>query len=351
MTASLKSTIKFYLNFVPTYLALYRQVLYDWHRFKKYSSYSMSIFFLQSNGRVKTAEQLSALVQADAHKIEKALAITNPRPGFGVAVVKRLRKNMLEYYHRFNFNSRLEIAYSTLLKYIDFNKKQQSLDEDLEQLILQIEEEITELKMLDHKAAGLIEFSKKDYHQNSKKDLENFFMGRYSIRQFSDEEVSMALLKKAVQLAAKTPSVCNRQSYHAFIFQGREKAQSVLSYQLGNRGFGEQVDSVITVTADLSCFFSATERNQAWIDGGLYAMSLMYALHSLGLGCCPLNWSVEPKRDCALKDASGISHSHSIIMMIAIGHLQDNFKVAKSKRKPMNELCTVIESPIKASSL
>jgi nitroreductase len=351
MTQSLKYRLKFYFNFVQIFCELFRQVLYDWGRFRKFSSYAISIFYLQSNGRVQTSYQLLALIQADAHKIEKALAITNPRPGFGVAVVKRLIANVLEYYQRFTFNSRLEIAYAVLQKYEEFNSLHNSLDQELEDSINNLEKEIIELKNLKTQAAGVIEFTKQEYLDKTKIDLEEFFMNRYSMRQFSDQKVDLKDLQKAIYLASKTPSVCNRQCYHAFVANGKEKASSVLTYQLGNRGFGDQVDSVITVTADLSCFFSSSERNQAWIDGGLYAMSLIYALHSLGIASCPLNWSVNPKRDLALKDASGIPHSHSIIMMIACGHIKDEFTVAKSKRKPMEELCTIMGEPLPKCSL
>ena len=346
MTESIKYRLKFYLNFVQVFCDLFRQVLYDWSRFRKFSSYAISIFYLKSNGRVKTTYQLLALIQADAHKVEKALAITNPRPGFGVAVVKRLIANVEEYYQRFGFNSRLDIAYCVMQKYVDFNIKNHSLDKELCDLLEDLENTIFEFKNSKNEAAGVIHYTKEEYLAKTKMDLEDFFMGRYSMRQFSDQALELKDLQKAIYLASKTPSVCNRQCYHAFIAQGKEKASSVLSYQLGNRGFGDQVDSVITVTADLSCFFSSSERNQAWIDGGLYAMSVIYALHSLGIASCPLNWSVNPKRDLALKNASGIPHSHSIIMMIACGNLKDEFSVAQSKRKPMDELCTIMDAPL-----
>jgi nitroreductase len=351
MTQSIKHRLKFYLNFIQVFCDLFSQVLYDWRRFRKFSSYAISIFYLKSNGRVKSSYQLLALIQADAHKIEKALAITNPRPGFGVAVVKRLIANVEEYYQRFSFNSRLEIAYCVLQKYLEFNLINKSLDKDLEFAIKQLEEDIQELKDSKNEAAGVIHFSKESYLKRTKLDLDDFFMNRYSMRQFSDQSLDLADLQKAIYLASKTPSVCNRQCYHAFVAHGKEKASSVLSYQLGNRGFGDQVDSVITVTADLSCFFSSSERNQAWIDGGLFAMSLIYALHSLGIASCPLNWSVNPKRDLALKNASGIPHSHSVIMMIACGHIKDEFTVAQSKRKPMEELCTIMGEPLAPCSL
>lgn len=66
-------------------------------------------------------------------------------------------------------------------------------------------------------------------------------------------------------------------------------------------------------------------------------MSLIYALHSLGLGTCCLNWSVTKDQDQSLRSIIEVEESDAVIMMIAVGHLKDTFKVAKSARKPVKE--------------
>ena len=112
----------------------------------------------------------------------------------------------------------------------------------------------------------------------------------------------------------------------------------MLSYQNGNRGFGDKASHVLIVTSDLHHFTSAGERNQCWIDGGMFAMSLVYALHSLGLGTCCLNWSVECDQDRALKNNTLISESEAVIMMIAVGVIPEKLNVAVSPRKPLAEV-------------
>ncbi|RCJ14711.1 nitroreductase [Nostoc sp. ATCC 43529] len=142
-------------------------------------------------------------------------------------------------------------------------------------------------------------------------------------------------------MAQKTPSVCNRQSSKVYVFSSDEDKRKVLSYQSGNRGFGDQASKVLIVVSDLENFTLIGERNQCWIDGGMYAMSLVYALHSLGLATCCLNWSVEHSVDKALKKSTNIKDSESIIMMIAIGHLPEELRVAQSPRKPLQEVLIV----------
>ena len=123
-----------------------------------------------------------------------------------------------------------------------------------------------------------------------------------------------------------------------YVYLAEEDKKQVLSCQGGNAGFGETVKGVLVVTTDTSRFFSVGERNQCWIDGGLFSMSLVYALHSLGLGSCCLNWSVEKDTDQKLRRITGIPQSEVVIMMIGVGHLPEKLVVARSMRKPLETI-------------
>ncbi|MCA1991990.1 MAG: hypothetical protein LDL41_08075, partial [Coleofasciculus sp. S288] len=61
----------------------------------------------------------------------------------------------------------------------------------------------------------------------------------------------------------------------------------------------------------------------------------------LGLETCCLNWSVERHADRALREATQISNSEAIIMMIAVGHIPDELKVAQSPRKKIDDVLVV----------
>jgi nitroreductase len=70
-------------------------------------------------------------------------------------------------------------------------------------------------------------------------------------------------------------------------------------------------------------------------------MSLVYALHSLGVGTCCLNFCVEKETDAALRACAGIPDSQAVIMMIAVGPLPERFAVAQSPRKRIDEVIVV----------
>lgn len=296
--------------------------------------------FLQSSSigqRVNTKAKFEALITKEYHRIEKGLALKNSRVGFAPSVVRGLLSKLQKYQKKYGLDETGQIALNVLFAYYEFNLEHGFKDEKLGEEMTQLKEKIPKIENPTSQG-GIFKVSRQEIITAAKLDLRAFFQSRYSIRQFAPEQVDISLIEIAIKMAQKTPSVCNRQSSKVYVFSSNENKKKVLSYQNGNRGFGDQASQVLVVTSDLGHFFSIAERNQCWIDGGMFAMSLVYALHSLGLGTCCLNWCVEYKTDQALKKAVGISNSESIIMMIGVGHLPEEFSVAQSSRKNLNEV-------------
>lgn len=91
----------------------------------------------------------------------------------------------------------------------------------------------------------------------------------------------------------------------------------------------------------MQSFEGIHERNQCFIDGGLFAMSVLYSLHAKGLATCPLNWSADEDQDMRLRSVIDIKPAENVIMMIAVGHYPPHLNVAKSTRKNVSEIFTV----------
>ena len=85
-----------------------------------------------------------------------------------------------------------------------------------------------------------------------------------------------------------------------------------------------------------------SERNQPWIDGGLFSMLLSLGLLSKGVGSCMLNWCVNPDKDTKIREILPIKKSEIIIMYMAVGHSQNSYVVANSPRRPISEVLTII---------
>jgi nitroreductase len=276
----------------------------------------------------------------DYHRLEKGLALSNPTPGFGCAVALRLLHNIQEYRARFGTASHLIEAAGALRQYCYFHESHGIIHADIKDAAEQILAEASAASCKTT-AGGTLALTRDAILTTACIDLSRFFGCRHSIRHFADREVEPELLEKAITLAGRTPSVCNRQPWRAHAIFDRERIKKALARQNGNRGFEHQIKCLIVITSTQSSFVSIGERHQAYIDGGMFSMSVVYALHSLGLGTCCLNWSVERHVDAAFRREQELPIDECVIMLIAVGHLPDRLNVAMSPRKSVNALLSI----------
>ncbi len=172
---------------------------------------------------------------------------------------------------------------------------------------------------------------------------EEFFASRFSVRDFHCKAVSNEDVEKAISLALNTPSVCNRQASFVYCLNTRSEIDRALSLQNGNRGFGHEVPCLLILCTDISAFDTAGERYQHWIDGGMFSMSIVWALHSLGLASCCLNWSKGPLDDMRLRKLINIKDEHTVLMMLAVGAPRENLKVCYSARRPVGDFYKILD--------
>ncbi len=164
--------------------------------------------------------------------------------------------------------------------------------------------------------------------------IEAFVSTRHSVRNYDQRaRVDPSLIRRIVAEASTTPSVCNRRSYRAHYFDNPKQVADLLALQNGNRGFGHTIPGVFVVTVRRSSFVGAGERNQRWIDGGLFAMTLVWLCHAHGLGTCFLNWSQTNARTDQLRALADIPLTEDVITYIAVGYPAAGHRVARSPRR------------------
>lgn len=260
------------------------------------------------------------------HGVEKGLSLANPRPGFGVTKIGQLvgqiraliAKDGPDYataaisalhgYSRFNASEGVESSAALSAFLADYPN--------------------------DTGDGGVETITGDALRAQGAKADRDFFWSRHSIRNFSDKPVALDVLREVVDMARKTPTVCNRQGPKVHIF---EDAEDALRHQPGNRGFGHLASRAMVVTTDLQAFSGRGERHQAYVDGGMFAMSLLYAVHAAGLGACPLAWTTDAATDRKTRKQIGIPDNEAIILMIAVGHLPDQLSVARAHRMPIED--------------
>lgn len=310
MTAISKGSLK--VKRMIERLIVVREAAIDTIRHLKYAA--------PSDGRSELARSkahLECQITKDYHRIEKALALREPKSPFGSAVRERLIRDIERFGAAAEDSSSLvETARSAVEALDHWNAEGERT------LGGPIREPICRSDMPEALAA-------------------QFFRSRASVRDYSNERVSHDDICRAVEMARNAPSVCNRQPWKVLTFHEPDTVARVLALQNGNLGFGHMVPCVSIIVVDIRLFSSSGERNQRWIDGGIFAMSFILALHSVGLASCMLNWSVDNARTRSLREIVGLPGWADVITLIAVGHPQDGHKVARSPRRSLSELMEV----------
>lgn len=265
------------------------------------------------------------------HRIEKGLSLKEPKPGFGQSKVQALLSKINAYEKDpGHSHAVVKAAVGTLLDYRSFNVAN---GVPLPWLDLWIDRRAAEVLEHAERDGGVERTTKAEILSKTEMVSEAFFLSRHSIRNFSGGDVPLAVIEKAADIARKTPSVCNRQGPRTHCFMNASQA---LKWQSGNAGFGHLASRALVITSDVQAFSSLGERHQPFVDGGLYAMSIVYALHSLGYGSCMLAWDQTRRKNAAAKAALGIPDNEVIIMMIAVGTLPDELLVANAYRRELS---------------
>lgn len=272
------------------------------------------------------------------HKLEKGLSLPNPRVGFGRENANHLLSILKKYVKSYGWDETSVISLNTLYAYYNFNKKNNLNISDLYDMLESLKTTVP--NELSIKTGGVHEIKKEDIDKR-RINFKEFAYSRYSIRNFENSDVSLEIIREAVSIAQKTPSVCNRQSTNVYVFNDNPLKKEILQYQNGNAGFGDGASKILIITSELKDFRGGIERNQSFIDGGMYAMSLIYALHSLGVGTCPLNLCVTNETEMKLKKLAKIGESEVLIMMVAVGNIPERVMVASSSRRNIDKVLSI----------
>lgn len=290
---------------------------------------------LGSSDIKETKQKFKANIIIQSHIIEKGLSLNDVKIGFGESKIKRLMDDLEEYYFIYkdvDFFS--EIMY-IIDSYFVFNK---SHGHENKELIDRYQSLFDDIKpdFSNTPKGGVKEVTKEDILSKALIDFEGFVNTRYSIRHFSGEPVDIDLVKRALIMSQKTPSACNRQPWKAHLMTNKNTVVEFLDYQTGARQFKNEIECAILVTSTYNSFFGG-EFHQPYVNGGLFAMTLMYALHSVGLGTIPLNMGFEYSKLKKISKIIDIGEDEVPIVLIAIGNLPDKFKVASSNRFSFEE--------------
>lgn len=284
---------------------------------------------------ISDQETLVSVITIMTHNIEKGLSLPSPRPGYGARNIGPLIRRCDEYIAQFGVDDTISRAQGVLSAYVAFNNTVGCADypffAEIERLLNVSSENVR---------GGLKRVARSEVEALVDLVPEAFFESRSSVRVFDDQPVQDDQIIAAIRLAQKSPSVCNRQSGYVYVIKCKVAIADALAIQAGANGFSQNVPTLLVITTRTKNFFGP-ERNQRWIDGGLFAMSLILGLHREGLATCCLNWSKTGAVDKNLKQRLNIPRDRSIIFLLAVGRYPESVEVAQSAKRPLTDMYEV----------
>lgn len=312
---------------IITQLRIEKRYLFEafhfWLKLRKYNA---------SNHTSADIEKMQYTLLRLNHTIEKGMSMRNPRKGFGQQKVKDLINYLNHYCDLYIDIDKEFLIYplATIQHYIEYTissgVKIPSIVEAFNSLSQKIGLDYSHVK------GGIKQSGKAEIQSLAKGNFKSLVESRHSLRYF-DSAPDLNEIKKALELAQRTPSACNRQGWKTHVFFNDESIK-LIKWQSGCRGFEEEIKCSILVTANLKAFFDY-EVHQAYVDGGLYAMNLINALHSIGLGTIPLSVGFKYKKLDQLSQFN-IPANEVPIVIIGIGTLPEKFNIAISERKDIS---------------
>ena len=273
-----------------------------------------------------------AALMVMSHVLEKGITMPERRMGFGQPRVRDLLRHLDEIINRWGSDSmEVQSTIADLKQYLEIHQADSyTLPSDIESGIKKL------LPILNINDDNCYAETKDDFFRPTV-DFAKFAESRHSIRWFTDEPVDNNKLIAAIQLAQTAPSACNRQATKVKIIASEEGKKLCCSMQNGTRGFGEKADKWLLITTEVGAW-SHMHHSSGILDGGIFVMNLLYALHYYGIVACPLNAHLKIKDKKKLQRTLGYPESETPVAFIVIGNAPEHFMVPKSRRLPSNEI-------------
>lgn len=273
------------------------------------------------------------------HRLEKALCMPDRRPIFAKDYIQETVEAycslVLKGVEVDNIQEQLLWATGVLNKYFSVVSSD-SIIVRAKTLYFEARDNINGSGAEDH----LIPYQRKSLPKSSISFEELLLLSkqRRSVRWYEDRKVDRELIDKAVLVASMAPSACNRQPFEFRIFDEPELVKKIINIPMGTAGWSHEPPVIVAVIGQLRAYFSERDRHIIYIDGSLASMAFMYALETLGLSSCPINFPDIAAREKMAKLTMGLMEDERVIMMIAIGYSNPEGYIPYSQKKSLNQI-------------
>ena len=167
---------------------------------------------------------------------------------------------------------------------------------------------------------------------------------RQSCRSYDrDKAVEQEKLDAVLGAARLSPSACNGQPYHITVCKGEAAGKVAKAVQgMGMNKFADDAPILLVISEKpyvATAALGARVKNNDYrsIDIGILSAYITAEATSQGLGTCILGWLDDGK----IREICGLEGA--VRLVITLGYPKEGDKLREKKRKPMDELVSVIE--------
>lgn len=266
-----------------------------------------------------------------SHRLEKGLLIKNPKPMWGWDKALRITELLNE---ADEFSS--ITANAVLSAYLDAKSKSE-YKEDLEKYA-DFMRQTGYQPVAYENVGGSIMVKKPNFTESEQEAIQRLFETRHSCREFADRHVSDTDIEKAVQMALRCPSACNRQPFKVYVIEPIKLAK-----QLGRAQLQYEGDRTLVITGNVRAFTSGELLD--WIvSPSIFVGYLTLSLHSLGIGSCVVRKDLvkHSAYNDAIRSLTNMDESECVVLEIFIGYYKDEYVAPVSNRKTIHDVIRFI---------
>jgi nitroreductase len=278
------------------------------------------------------------LIRRNIHRLEKGLLMRPRRDLFGVEYIMdtvQAYKNAIVYEKKSNEPlPELGWARDVLLQYFSVVRAHKIVDQARE-IFSRIE-----LDRSDPHELTRVPY-KRNIEQASLVDYESLVelaMRRRSVRWYLQKPVPRELIDKAIEVALLSPSSCNRQPFEFRVYDDPDLVKVMASLPWGTSGYHENIPVIVVLIGEQKAFIDTRDRHLIYIDSSLAAMAFMFALETLGLSSCAINWPDMTERERKMAEFISLKPDERPIMLIALGYPDPEGLIGYSQKKSLEEI-------------
>lgn len=263
-----------------------------------------------------TRDQLLAMIMLNYHSLEKGLSFQVKKDGWGENKAFNLVNLINKFIDLYGHDNRIDLALCVLHNYVqdEYSSKEIQLISKIKQLL--------ENNNYLFEVAGIKKVTKPNFNIEFR-DICEFYETRSSVREFSEESLTNEEIQNVFKLVSTTPSACNRQACSLYTINDAILIKELIDNQLGDQGWCLNARSLFIVTSKQSYYNATYERFEPFIDGGMFAMNVVMALHGQRIASCCKMFVNLPSLEKKVKVIAGIPDSERPIIIILAGHYKN----------------------------